>query len=183
MDECKSKLEERVTHGIYGAPELKKEERSRYLGQFRERVLIALTVAQVEEPGVYAEVMDALRDPRARMLILRRDVQLDRASDYIELALEQQIAFKRVDEPGFKGSIGLVVVANDAVDVPEVQIPDRRLRLLELGFSEKLIDSVGKKLCAKCWEKLATLYPQELVNYRRITWVDILLGEHCVACE
>ncbi|WP_418654991.1 YueI family protein [Anoxybacter fermentans] len=183
MVERKSNLEKTVEYGLYGTPELKKEERLRYLGEFRERVLKALTVEQVEEPGVYPEILDALCDPRASKLILRRDIDLERARDYLELAKKKKVAFKRVDSPKFKGDIGLVVVSSNAVDESHILVEDRKERLRALGLSEDLINAVGKKLCLKCWNKIETLYPKELINYRRITWLESLTGTRCAVCS
>lgn len=180
--DSKTKLEEVIEQGIYGPPELKSEEKIRYLGEYRERILIALTKDQVEEPGVYPEVISALRDIRASKLVMRRDVDLERARDYLDLAKKMKIAFKRVDSPKLKGDIGLVVASSSAVDIPEIITKDRNSRLLELGLSETLIKAVGKKICNKCWSKLATNYPEELINYRRITWIDSIIGTKCPAC-
>lgn len=183
MEENKSIVEEKLMQGIHGVPDLNREERSYYLGELRERILVALTAAQVEERGIYAEVVQALKDPRASLLILRRDVSLEHAAEYIALAQKQKVAFKRVDAPEFRGEIGLVVVAADAVEVPEVLVMDRKTRLLELGFSAEMIDAVGKPLCHDCWHKLAEKAPEELANYRRITWVDVLMGTRCQVCS
>lgn len=183
MGERRSDLEERVQHGAFGAPELKPEERSRYLGEFRERVLVALTAEQVEEPGVYPEVLVALEDTRASMLILRRDLSLQQAHDYIQMAQNKQVAFRRVDSPDLKGDVGLVVVSADAVDQPEVMVPDRRGHLRVLGIPDELINAVGTKICPTCWEKLETCCPQELINYRRITWIERFLGQRCDGCS
>lgn len=182
MGEKKTELEQHVEYGVYGTPELKKDEKAIYLGQFRERVIKALIVKQVEEPGVYPAVIEALKDPRAKKLILRRDVDLERARDYIELARKQGIAFKRVSSPKLKGEIGLVVVSNDAVDEPEICIPSREEKMLRLGFSKEVIHAVDAKICGKCWKKIESLCPEEMVNYQRISWIESLTGIKCISC-
>lgn len=182
MDEKKTDLEQHVEYGVYGTPELKKDEKAQYLGQFRERVIKALTVKQVEEPGVYPAVIGALKDLRAKKLILRRDVDLERAKDYIELARKQGIAFKRVSSPKLKGEIGLVVVSDDAVDELKIRIPSREEKMLALGFSEEVINGVGSKICGKCWKKIESLCPEEIVNYQRISWIESLTGIRCIGC-
>ncbi len=178
----KSKLEKRLEESFFGTPELKPGERAQYLGEFRERVLIALTVEQVEEPGVYPEVLKVLRDPRASKLILLRDIDLERAKDYLELAREQKIAFKRVDSPSLKGEIGLVVVSSRAVDVENIFLPKRREHLLKIGISENLINAVGEKICKTCWNRINKLCPDELVNYNQISRLDSLFGMKCKGC-
>lgn len=182
MENDKTELERIVKLGILGPPEIKRAERSRYLGEYRERVLKALTKDQVEEPGIYPEILQTLKDRRASKLIIRRDIQLTRAKDYLEMARAQKVAFKRVDSPNLRGEIGLVVVSGFAVDVEKILIPDRLEKLKILGFSERMIRGAGGKLCADCWKKLATKYPEELINYRRITWLEQVLGTVCLGC-
>lgn len=183
MNDQKSELEQHVELGAFGAPELKRSEKNRYLGEFRERVIKALTVEQVEEPGVYPEIMDALKDSRAKKLILRRDVEMNRAKDYIELARHQGVAFKRVDSPKLKGEIGLVIVSDDAVDEPVIEVMTREEKMLALGLSKELVYAVDAKLCAKCWKQIESLCPEELINYQRISWIESITGIKCLACS
>lgn len=182
MADTKTELEKYAEKGLHGDFEFKKGERSRFLGEYRERVIKALTAEQVEEPGVYPQIMEALRDPRASKLIIRRDIDMDRARDYIKLANERNVAFKRVDAPSLKGDIGLVVVSSRAVDEPDILIPQREERLKELGLSEELIHAIGEKVCADCWNEIETLAPEELENYQRISWIEGVLGTKCAAC-
>lgn len=116
----KSELEKALERGIYGTPELKKEEKKAYLGNFRERVLKALTKKQIEEPGTYKEILDAIRDPRAKRLVITNDVQLSFAMDYINLAKQNNLEFTLVNGQNFTGDIGLVVVSDTAVDVENI---------------------------------------------------------------
>ncbi|MCK4260857.1 MAG: YueI family protein [Halanaerobiales bacterium] len=178
----KSKLEKRVETAAFGKPELRPEERARYLGEFRERVLIALTIDQVEEPGVYSEVLKVLCDSKANKLILLRDIDLERAKDYLKLAREKKIAFKRVDSPKLKGEIGLVVVSFRAVDKDEIFLPDRKEHLIKLGLSENLITAVDEKICKSCWNQLKKLCPDELVNYQMMSWTESFFGMKCKGC-
>ncbi len=115
MNKENSELEEKVKQGIYGEPEIKKEEKNRYLGEFRERVIHYLSHDQVLEEGTYPEIEEALKDKRAHTLVVDRKIELKYAHDYIKLARENNIRFKRVDSPDFKGNVGLVVVSDKAV--------------------------------------------------------------------
>jgi len=114
--EGKSKLEKKVMEGIYGEPELKKEEKNRFLGQFKERVINFLTYKQVMEKGINNKILTAIKDPEAAKIVIDRDVDIDYARDYIELARENNLKFKRIDSPDFIGDIALVIVSNHAVD-------------------------------------------------------------------
>lgn len=178
-DKDKSELEQILLTGIHGTPELKREERRLLLGIFRERVLKTLTFAQIAEPGTYPEINDAIRDPRAKRLLISRKANLAAAAEYIRLAREQGLAFTTVDSPEYKGNVGLVVAAEEAVDVEDITVPDRSQILQRLGIPQSIINAKGKKICPQCWNLLKEKAPQELNNYKKMSWLDKLLGIEC----
>ncbi|MGI6225636.1 MAG: YueI family protein [Peptococcales bacterium] len=116
----KSELEKALERGMYGVPELKRDEKNAHLGYFRERVIKALTKKQVEEPGTYKEILEAIKDPRAKRLVVTNDVKLSFAMDYINLAQKNNLEFTLVNGQNFTGEIGLVVVSDSAVDVEDI---------------------------------------------------------------
>lgn len=179
MDE----LTKAVQFGIHGPPELKKGERNRYLGNFRERVLKALTFSQIEEKGIYKEIEDAIKDKRAKALIISRKVQLKAAREYIDLARAHGLDFKTVDSPDFVGEIGLVVVSDEAVDASDIFVVNRRERLLQKGISVKLIEAEGKRICHSCLALLEEKAPEEISRYSRLSFFDRLLGAKCHGCN
>ncbi|PRX35755.1 uncharacterized protein YueI [Orenia metallireducens] len=177
----KSDLEQRVSAGINGGFELKKGEKNRFLGEFRERVLKALTFEQVEEPGTYPEVLEAIKNNEAKKLIINRKVDMDRAKDYIRLAREHDLSFKKVDSPDFKGDIGLVVVSDHAVNQSDIIIKDRVTSLKEQGLPIELINATGEKVCEECYQMIKEKAPEELENYRKMNWLDKIIGKKCPA--
>lgn len=175
----KSALEQAVLAGIYGPPELKKEERQYFLGQFRERVIKVLTFEQIAEPGTYPEIREAMVHPLARRLIISRRAILPASNEYLHLAREYNLAYTTVDGPEYKGPVGLVVAADEAVDAKEITILSRRERLLAAGIPEAVVEATGKSLCKSCLELLEKKAPQEVKNYRRENFFDRLLGNQC----
>ncbi|TDX59176.1 YueI family protein [Orenia marismortui] len=175
----KSKLEQTVSAGINGGFEFKKGEKNRFLGEFRERVLQALTFEQVEEAGTYPEVLEAIKDTEAMKLIINRQVDMDRAKDYINLARDYDLSFKKVDSPDFKGDVALIVVSDHAVNKKGIFIKDRNSKLQEKGIPEEIINAKGKKICDKCYDLISKKVPEEKDNYYKFTWFDKLIGKEC----
>ncbi|HOB35332.1 MAG: YueI family protein [Firmicutes bacterium] len=175
----KSLLEQKVLTGLHGAPQLKREERQRYLGQFRERVIKVLTVEQINEPGIYEEIRAAMAHPKARKLLISSRADLAEAAEYIRLARQHNLSFTVVNLPEYKGPIGLVVAADEAVDVEDIAVPDRTERLLAAGVPLEVIHSRGQPLCRECMELLRRADPAEVKNYRKLTFLDRLLGHRC----
>lgn len=182
-NEEKSELEKKVMHGIHGTPELKKDEKNRYLGEFQERVICFLEYDQVVEPGIYPEVLDAIRRPESEKLVIARKVSINRAQDYVDLARENDLTFKRVDSPEHKGDIALIVASDRAVDVKKRKISDRKDKLQKLGIPDSIINNVGGRLCPKCWDELEEKAPEELINYKKASWIERLLGTKCINCN
>ena len=176
----KSKLEKIVEEGLYGKPEIKKEEKKRFLGEFEERVIRYLTYDQVVEPGTYPQILEAIKDSVAHKLIIDRRVENKRAQDYIELARENNLQFKRVDSPDFKGDIALVVVSDREIDVENREVKNRQESLKSRGISDSIIKNAGKKLCDDCWQELKEKAPEELINYQKMSWLDKVTGNKCV---
>ena len=132
----KSLLERAVLAGIYGPPELKREERRYYLGQFRERVIKVLTLEQIAEPGVYPEIQEAMAHPMARRVLISRRAVLSAAQKYVQLARKYHLEFTIVDSPEYSGPVGLVVAAGSS-GRGEITVPSRRERLS--GHSRRLL--------------------------------------------
>ena len=190
MNDEKSKLEKKVEEGAYGEPELKKGEKDRFLGEFKERVIKYLTYDQVVEPGTYPQIKKAIKHPQARKLVLAREVNeseypryMERAQEYIDLAHDNNLSFKRVSSPDFKGEIALVVVSDRAVNVKKRKIINREERLKNLGISDTIIKNVGSKLCKDCWNELKEKAPAEIDNYEKLSWIDRLTGIKCINCQ
>ena len=179
----KSELEKAAFYGAHGTPELKKDEKNRYLGEFAERVICFLHYNQVVEKGLYPEVLEAIKSSEAKKLVISRDVELSQAQDYIEKARENGLKFKRVDSPEHKGEISLIVASDRAVNVEEKEIPDRDKKLKKKGIPDNIIYGVGEKLCPKCWNLLKDKAEEELINYKKVTWLERLTGENCINCD
>lgn len=183
MNNKKSKLEKKAIQGVYGKKELKKSERNQFLGEFKERVIRYLTYEQVVEKGTYPEILDAIRHPEAKKLIIDREVDLSAANEYIKLAAENELLFKRVDSPDFKGDIALIVVSDHAVDIDKRKVLSRVESLQATGISDKIIKNPGAKLCDKCWQELEEKAPEEIANYRKLNFLDKMTGVKCICKE
>lgn len=175
----KSALEQALLTGLRGTPELKREERSYFLGQYRERVIQVLTFQQVAEPGTYPETKKAITHPKATRLLISRKANLSAAAEYIGLARKYGLSFTTIDRPEFKGSVGLVVAADEAVDQEEITVPDRTQRLLSQGIPVEVIQARGRGLCRGCMELLRQNAPEEVGNYRKLNFIDRIVGNQC----
>ena len=64
----------------------KQLEREYYLQEFKERVIVSLNKEEVESDYVYPEVVEALHEPDAIAIKMRRDIELKYLKPYIAVA-------------------------------------------------------------------------------------------------
>lgn len=113
-----------LMRGIHGPKELRPEEKNRYLGTFRERVVIVLTQPQIRRPELYPEIKQALiRYPDATML-LNGEMEYDALSKYIQLAIAHNIPYSKYSDHLSDSDLGLVIALPRAVEIAQIEISE-----------------------------------------------------------
>lgn len=177
----KSELEKMLTTGIHEAPEIKKDEKRQYLGVFREQVIAILSTKQLKGAVIYPEIVQALKDKRSAKLIINSGIDSRFTKKYQLLAKKLNKPSTVVSDPDYAENTGLVVASNEAVDIENVDIEAREVRLRKLGAPETLIQSAGKKVCSECLQQILKIDPQEEINYDELTWLERIMGDDCPA--
>lgn len=178
-----SKLEKTAREGAFGAAEIKKGEKNRYLGEFEERIIAYLSEKQIKERALYPEIKEALTDKEADKLIIRGDINKKYISDYIKWAREEGVRFNRKNSPDFRGNVALAVAGKDAVSRQYGKIPEREEKLQKKGLSDNIIKNAGRLLCSNCWQELIEKAPEEKINYKKAGIFDKLTGSGCIGCQ
>lgn len=118
----KTELEQIVEAGVYGVPEIGLEEKRRFLGEFRERVIKVLRRDQLTDDGrPNREFADAMKHPAARRLVVRSDA-VRQAGSYLRLAREHQLGFKTVSQPDLQGDVVMLIAADKAVNEQDIWV-------------------------------------------------------------
>jgi uncharacterized protein YueI len=124
-------VEDVLQQGIYGPLETKPEERRKYLGTLRERIIVALTKNQVAETNIYPQVEQSMKEYPQAQLLLNGNMAYEELSKYVKLAAKNKIEHKLVTNKEHGTDIGLVLAMNTAIDKkeiyvsPKVQIPEQ----------------------------------------------------------
>lgn len=121
---AKQTVDEIIMNGIKGTPEIKKEEKNKYLGTFRERVELALSNGQVMKPTIYTEVENILKNTKNIQVFLSGDVAYQYLSKYIQLANKYRVPFSIVQNNESNTDIGLVIANKTAVDKESIFIQE-----------------------------------------------------------
>mgnify|MGYP000918746595 FL=1 len=112
-----SELEKTVRTGIHGTPQLRPDEKRRFLGFFRERVIQAVTFDQMRSSAGLKVMTEVLGDPRGVELVIHKRARVH-AMPLIVEARKKGLDFTIVSNPKLVGEVAVQLVAKDAVDVP-----------------------------------------------------------------
>ncbi len=121
-----SNVDEYLQKGMYGVKETKPDERRKFLGTIRERVVVALTRSQVMEQGVYPEVEQLMSQHPKATLYLNGELDYSFISDYIQSARAKNIPFSIVTNKDHRTSIGLVFAYDYAINKEEIYIKRKK---------------------------------------------------------
>ena len=80
----KTELERTIEYAIRGAPQIKVDEKRKWLGEFRERVILGLTMEQSHTKEALRHVEDALKHDMAE-IIIQSICWMEVMSEYMKL--------------------------------------------------------------------------------------------------
>ncbi|WP_430340359.1 YueI family protein [Rossellomorea vietnamensis] len=146
----KPTIDDYLENGIYGQKQTKPDERRKFLGTLRERIVIALTQSQVREKGIYKEVQDHLKKHPDAKLLLNGNMSYTFLSKYIKLADTYHVSFSMVTNKDIETDIGLVLAYDHAIDQEEIYVQKKSEKVVEAKSKPKqkksLFSSIKNKL-------------------------------------
>lgn len=132
-------LQKHLDAGRYGTPKINPDEQKEYLGTFRERCLLSMTIKEMQdkenEVGLLKEIE---KEPSARILI-NGAVSTSLQQQYINVAVKKGIDFTVVSDAiaDDDSKIGLLLVADYAVNIPVIDVEKKYPELHEAVEDEK----------------------------------------------
>ncbi|MCA1064319.1 YueI family protein [Rossellomorea aquimaris] len=146
----KPTIDDYLDNGIYGQKQTKPDERRKFLGSLRERIVIALTQSQVREKGVYKEVQENLKKNPNAKLLLNGNMSYSYLSKYIKLADTYHVSFSMVTNKETETDIGLVLAYDHAIDKEDIYVKKKSEKASETQSKQKakksLFSSIKNKL-------------------------------------
>ena len=118
----KTTVDEVLQQGIYGPLETKPDERRKFLGTLRERIVVALTKSQVGETAVYPQVEQNMKEKPQSHLFLNGNMNYGDLSKYVKLATKYKIEHTLVTNKEHDSEIGLVLAMDHAIDKEDIYI-------------------------------------------------------------
>lgn len=117
-------LEKRLDTGMYGTPRINPDEQRKYLGTFRERCYLSMTVAEMKKKDNQETLISALPHYQNQLVLLNGKLPESIQTTYITLLTKQQMDFRIVSDVqnAAPDSIGLLIAAKEAVNEDVIDI-------------------------------------------------------------
>lgn len=120
-------MQKHLDKGMYGQPLVNPDEQHKYMGTFRERCYLSMTLAQMKEKDNQDNLRRELaKDPDAQVL-MNGQLSERLQGEYIQLLTKSGHKFTIVND--FVGtnpdSLGLLVVSKEAVNEPVIDIDQK----------------------------------------------------------
>ena len=160
-------------------------EKNSFLGEYKERVLAAITFDEVNEKGIYNEIEKALGDKEAKKMIVSREVDFKCIKKYLDIAKSKHISCKMMDNLLNTGEVCLVVASDDALNHPlENPIVESKIeKIREKNLPDIYYKAIGNKLCSFHSDIIEKEIPEYKDYYGKIEFLDSLFGTKCPICQ
>lgn len=124
----KDAMSSHLDNAIYGPPKLHPDEQRQYLGTFRERVSLLITIGQLEDQSCQTGFADELKAHPDYKVIFNGHVDSDILAPYMKLATAQNVEFTIVQDDFYGDqatSSGLVVISDHAINVYPIDVAEK----------------------------------------------------------
>jgi uncharacterized protein YueI len=142
-------VDDYLQEGIYGKKEIKPEERKRYLGTLRERVIAVLSQSQVREKTIYPEIEQLIKDNPNATILLNGAMQYSELAKYITLASRNKAGYKIVANKMNITELGLVIANDTAIDKETITIDSRKKAKAEIAKKRSVFSKLANMLKKK----------------------------------
>ncbi|WP_208585979.1 YueI family protein [Gracilibacillus suaedae] len=121
---AKKEIDDYLQEGIYGAKEINPDEKRKYLGTYRERVVLALSKSQVRGKKGLSELEGQIHHFPDTTLLMNNNMSIRFFKPYRELAEKLDISHTYVSNREADSDYGLILAAKTAVDKEDIVLTE-----------------------------------------------------------
>ncbi len=125
----KKTVDDYIEQGIYGKKEINPDERRKFLGTLRERIVIALSNAQVRGNRIFPVVEEEVKNNKDAVMYLNGHIDYSYLSKYVQMALKYKVPYTIVNNKEYSSQIGMVLAYDYAIDREEIYIQENNLQV------------------------------------------------------
>ena len=120
-------LQKHLDNAMYGTPLLKPEEQKKYMGTFRERCYLTMTIAQMKDTSNKENLLKELTKHPEAFVLLNGAMDMSLQNSYIKLLTAQKTVFTVVNDfvENSPDSYGLILAAKQAVNEKQLSITEK----------------------------------------------------------
>lgn len=124
---AEDELQKHLEKGRYGTPLVNPDEQHKYMGTFRERCYLSMTIAQMKNPDDKASFLVELKQHEDASILLNGKMPESLQAVYIQLATKNNARFTVVNDfvDSTPDSFGLLLVAKEAVNEPVIDVEEK----------------------------------------------------------
>ncbi|MFB9770196.1 YueI family protein [Lactiplantibacillus modestisalitolerans] len=119
---------DRIQTAIHGTPKLHPDEQRKYLGTFRERVDVAVTVYQLKRADYVSRLQRAFAAHPDYQLFINGNLDQDLIGPYIQAASHANVQFTIKTDDAYRtadDNYALVLTAAQAIDQNDIDLQNR----------------------------------------------------------
>lgn len=145
----KDDVQSHLDKGMYGTPLVNPEEQHKYLGTFRERCYLSMTIAEMKDPTNKEKFIEEIEKQPDATILLNGETPIAIQNQYIQLATKNNIRFTVVNDfvSDAQDSIGLLLAAKQAVNEPVIDVEEKYPK-------EELVEPEEKNKKKSLWDRL-----------------------------
>ncbi|MGY3765694.1 YueI family protein [Vagococcus vulneris] len=123
-------VQDYLDKGLFGTPQVKPDEQRLFLGTFRERVALALTVSEMNTMKYDDLVVERINTFSKGHFLINANTNPDAQNHYMKMAQSYERNFRMVDtdiDNGPDKTIGLVYAVDTPINLDDVYVPNNYL--------------------------------------------------------
>lgn len=120
-------LQSHLDRGRYGSPLVNPEEQHKYMGTFRERCVLSMTVAEMKKKDNQLRFVKELKKYPELTILLNGALPEQLQATYIQLATQNKVNFTVINDfvEASPESFGLLITAKEAVNKEVIDIEEK----------------------------------------------------------
>lgn len=116
-------LQQHLDNSLYGTPQLRPDEQRKYLGTFRERCYLQMTISQMRDKTLQELFQLHVTDYETAHCLMNNQVSDTLQAFYIQLLTQAKMPFTIVSsEEASDEAIGLLLISDEAVNDEVIDI-------------------------------------------------------------
>lgn len=120
----KKNVDDYLMQGMYGTRLPMEDERKKFLGTLRERVVLALTIGQVMTDSGIEKLEMAMKEHKDTKLLINGQVSRRFLTEEIRVANKHNIPYTIISDEESETTIGAVLTYDYAVNIEDIYLED-----------------------------------------------------------